>query len=106
MAITEIIKEILWLLQLLNELSYKVVTPILVHVDNQSAIKIAENDVDHDRTKHIDTRYYFVRECIQEKIIKIEWISTQDQLGDIFTKALGATAFVKFRDLLMVNKQL
>jgi hypothetical protein len=72
-----------------------------VYCDNQSAISISENDVKHDRSKHIDIKYHFVHDEIVSKNIEMKYIKTDDQLADIFTKGLGATVFGRLRDRLM-----
>ena len=66
-------------------------------VDNQSAIILSKNTGHHNRTKHIDTRYHFIRECVEDKKIEIAFIRTEDQLGDMFTKALGRLKFQEMR---------
>ena len=58
-------------------------------VDNQSAIALSKNPVYHDRSKHIDTRFHYLRECVGEDRIKVEHVTTHDQLVDILTKPLG-----------------
>ena len=101
MAITEVTKEIMWLRAILTELSIEVRTPITIYVDNQSAIKISENDTAHHRTKHIDIRHHFIRDVINSGVIKLVWISTDKQLADIFTKALPAATYINIRDQLV-----
>ena len=84
----------------------KFTTPTIIYVDNQSAIKISENDAEHDRTKHIDIRHYFIRELINNGEIKLEWISTSEQLADIFTKPLPGSIFTNLRNKIMkINNQ-
>ena len=72
----------------------------VVHCDNQSGIKLSENPVFHDRSKHIDIRYHFLRDCVQRGTIRLEYIQIDEQVADIFTKALCRHGFVKFRDKL------
>jgi hypothetical protein len=103
MAINDVAKEIMWMRMILGELGLKVVTPTIIYVDNQPAIRISENDSEHDRTKHIDIRHYFIRDLIKNGDIKLQWISTNDQLADIFTKSLATPTFVTLRDQLMTK---
>jgi hypothetical protein len=79
-----------------NEIKYEIDTTVLC--DNQSAIKLSENELHHKRTKHIDIRYHFVRQNIKEKNIKVKWIQTENQLADILTKGLGKNIFTKLRN--------
>jgi hypothetical protein len=65
-------------------------------VDNKSAIALAKNPVLHDRSKHIDTKYHFVCDCVDGGRIKLEYVETARQLGDILTKPLGR---VRLREL-------
>ncbi len=58
-------------------------------VDNQSAIALSKNPVFHERSKHIDVRYHYIRECVDEDKIIIDYTTTEEQLADILTKALG-----------------
>jgi transposase InsO family protein len=103
MAICDITKEIMWIKMILEELNFKVITPIIIYVDNQSSIKISENDISHERTKHIDIKHYFVKDAIQQKIIQLKWISTHQQLADIFTKSLPSPTFTSLRDKLITH---
>jgi hypothetical protein len=61
--------------------------------DNESAINIANNPVQHSRTKHIDIRHHFLRDRMSKGDIKIDGVSTDDQLADIFTKPLDESRF-------------
>ncbi|XP_066162151.1 secreted RxLR effector protein 161-like [Oryza sativa Japonica Group] len=62
-------------------------------VDNQSTISLVKNPVHHDRTKHVDIKFHYLRECAEQKLIEVAFVGTADQLGDIFTKSLGRTRF-------------
>ena len=66
-------------------------------IDNKSAQALAKNPVFHDRSKHIDTRYHFIRECIAKKEIELEYVRTNDQIADIFTKPLKYENFQQLR---------
>jgi uncharacterized beta-barrel protein YwiB (DUF1934 family) len=78
--------------------------PTVIHCDNQSCIKLSENPVFHDRSKHIEMRYHFVRDIVQKNILSIQYVSTTEQTADILTKPLSLTKFVYFRDKLGVAK--
>ena len=68
--------------------------------DNISAINISKNPVQHSKTKHIEIRHHFIRDLVEDKKIKLEYIHTEKQLADIFTKALDATRFENLRSSL------
>ena len=68
--------------------------------DNMSAINISKNPVLHSWTKHIDIRHYFIRELVENKIVSLEHVTTENQLADIFTKALDANQFEELRGKL------
>ena len=70
--------------------------------DNESAIKMADNPVEHSRTKHIAIRYHFLRDHQQKGDIEIAYINTKDQLADIFTKPLDEQTFTKLRHELNI----
>ncbi|KAE8731176.1 Detected protein of unknown function [Hibiscus syriacus] len=87
MAVTT--AELTWLNGLANELGLERKCPVKLYCDNKAALQIAANPVYHERTKHIEIDCHFIREKIQEGFIKTEFVSSSEQLADIFTKALG-----------------
>lgn len=82
-----------WLKQLLGELGVSHAKGMRLYCDSQSALHIAQNPVFHERTKHIEVDCHFVRDAITEGLIVPSYVSTQVQLADIFTKALGKQQF-------------
>lgn len=91
-AASEGAKELVWLNRLLSEIGTSGETPILF-VDNASAIKLVKNPEFHKRSKHIAVRYYFVRELYQSGDINVEFVASENQLGDMFTKPLNPNKF-------------
>jgi hypothetical protein len=81
--------------------SYKL-TKVPLLCDNESAIRMADNPVEHSRTKHIVIRYHFLRDHQQKRDIEIAYINTKEQLADIFTKPLDEQAFNKLRHELNI----
>ena len=76
--------------------------PILC--DNTSAINLTKNPVHHSRTKHIEIRHHFIRDHVQKGDVCIDYVKTDDQLADIFTKPLDKTRFCFLRSNLgMMN---
>ena len=93
----------LWMKCLISELKYEEQMTVKLMVDNQSAITLSKNPVHHNGTKHIDTRYHFIRQCVEDKNIEINFIRTKNQLADIFTKALGRLKFLEMRSRMGVR---
>ena len=80
----------MWLIQLLGDITGKEVQQPILKMDNQSAIALSKNPVLHDHSKHIDTKFHFIRDCVDSGRICVDYASTQEQLADILTKSLGA----------------
>jgi histone deacetylase 1/2 len=95
MALTETVKEVLWLLQHLKELGVKTNCPVSLFADNQAAIALAKNPVHHQRSKHIDIRHYFLRDVIKDKVIVLDYVHTDRNLADIMTKPVSYRIFHK-----------
>ena len=68
--------------------------------DNESAVKLANNLIQHSRTKHIDIRHHFLRDYVAKNDISLEGVRTEDQLADIFTKLLDEATFCQLRNEL------
>jgi hypothetical protein len=93
--------QLLWMRQTLRDYGYKLrKVPFLC--DNESAIRMADNPVEHSHTKHIDIRYHFLRVHQERGDITIAYVSTHNQLADIFTKPLDEKTFSKLRNELNV----
>lgn len=88
MAMTEAVKENLYFRRLFEELGMNELIDTTIYNDNLEALKLAENPILHNRSKHIDLRFHFIREAIHEKLVNIEYLSTNSMLADILTKAL------------------
>jgi hypothetical protein len=89
----------LWMKQMLSE--YNVEQDVLtLYCDNLSAINISKNPIQQNRTKHIDIRHHFIRDLVEENIVTLDHVATENQLADIFTKALDASKFETLRGKL------
>jgi hypothetical protein len=88
----------LWLRKILLGLFRRELEATVIHCDNQSCIKLSENPVFHDRSKHIDIEYHFIQDCVQRGAVRLDYIQTNEQIADIFTKALSRQKFMKFID--------
>jgi len=97
-------KELLWVRRLLQELGYPQSTPTPLFSDNQPAIRLVRNPEQHQKTKHIDVPFHVIREHQAERTIDITYISTHQQLADIFTKALPPVRFFALREALGIHQ--
>jgi hypothetical protein len=93
--------QLLWIRQTLRDYGYKL-SKVPLLCDNESAIHMADNPVEHSHTKHIDIRYHFLRDHQQKRDIEIAYVSTHNQLADIFTKTLDEKTFSKIRNELNI----
>jgi hypothetical protein len=93
--------QLLWMRQTLRDYGYKL-SKVPLLCDNESAIRMANNPVEHSCAKHIDIRYNFLRDHQQKGDIKIAYVNTQNQLADIFTKPLDEKTFSKLRNDLNI----
>ena len=75
---------------------------MVVYCDNSSAIVIFKNPIQHSKTKHIEIRYHFIRDLVERKIVCLEYIPTEYQNADIFTKPLNRSKFETFRQVIGV----
>jgi hypothetical protein len=87
--------------QTLRDYDYKL-TKVPLLCDNESAIRMTDNLVEHNRNKHIAIRYHFLRDHQQKGDIEIAYINTKEQLADIFTKPLDEQTFTKLRHELNI----
>ncbi|RVW75762.1 Retrovirus-related Pol polyprotein from transposon RE1 [Vitis vinifera] len=92
--------EALWLRLLLQDIGYLSRQPIRLFCDNKAAYDIAHNPVQHDRTKHVEVDRFFIKEKLDDKIVELPKIRSEDQLADILTKAVSSQVFSKFLDKL------
>eukprot|EP00253_Pinus_taeda_P004156 PITA_04156 len=102
MAVSLASCEAIWLRKMLFGLFGQPLRPSMIYCDNQSCIKLTENPIFHDKSKHIGIRYHFIRDYVQKGAVKLEYISTNEQVADIFTKALPWDKHVYFRDKMGV----
>jgi len=99
--------EAVWIRKLLSGLFDVELKVANIFCDNQRCIKLSENPVHHDKTKHIENRFHYIRDIVQKGAVKLEYIATEDQVADVFTKPLSKTKFEYFRDKLgLVRKDL
>ncbi|XP_071687714.1 secreted RxLR effector protein 161-like [Rutidosis leptorrhynchoides] len=81
--------EALWIKKLLTEIGFPPKEAIQIYCDNEAPIAISENPVQHDRTKHVEIDRHFIRENLDDEIISLPSIRSEDQLADILTKSVN-----------------
>ena len=81
--------EIAWLRKPFVDFGLHMHGKVIIYCDNLSSIQLARNPVYHARTKHIEVHYHFIQERVLAGEIDLVYVSTEDQVADIFTKALG-----------------
>lgn len=81
-------QEMIWIRHLLSELGFKVEGPSTLYCDNQAAIQVANDPQHHGRMKHLDLRFYWLRDVVEQGLIKPVYKETKLQTADIMTKAL------------------
>ena len=96
-ALANATAELIWIQTLLGELGVIQRSPPILWCDNIGATYLSSNPVFHARTKHIEIDFHFIRERVAQKLLEIRFISSKDQLADIFTKPLPLPLFTLCR---------
>nr|GFA14749.1 ribonuclease H-like domain, reverse transcriptase, RNA-dependent DNA polymerase [Tanacetum cinerariifolium] len=99
-AATAAATQALWLKRPLSKLTHSQEEKVTIQVDNKSAISLMKNPVFHGRSKHIDTKYHFIRECVEREDIQVELANREYHKADIITKALPKIKFLTMRQLI------
>ena len=94
------VQESIYLERLLRGFEEKSFQPVTIYVDNQGTITLSKNPVQHNRSKHIDIKYHFVKENIRKKKVDLVYVSSENNIADIMTKASSKVKLVKFRNAL------
>ena len=105
LSTTEAVKELKFIVQLLQTMSITVELPITVHVDNVGAIWLSNNRNTGDSTKHIDIRTSFVKKYQEDRKIIIKFVKSEDNEADIFTKNTTNIIFQKHQEKLVWDKK-
>jgi hypothetical protein len=97
-------QEIIWLRNLLTELGYKFDSPSTLHIDSQSALAVAKNPEHHGRMKHLDLRFYWLRNEVEKGRINLVHLRTDSMPADILTKALGRVKVGEMVEMIGMTK--
>jgi hypothetical protein len=96
--------QVVWLARLLEEMMGTRADTPRIMMNNMSAIALSKNPVLHGRSKHIKTKYHFIRECVDNGEVVLESVGTADQLADILTKPLARVRFQELCEKIGVVK--
>ncbi|KXJ79381.1 hypothetical protein RP20_CCG001046 [Aedes albopictus] len=91
-------QELLWIDRLLTDFSVDIIKPILIHEDNQSCIKQMESGRATNRSKHVDTKYHFVYQLLEQGMIRMQYCPTDQMIADMLTKPLTSVKLTRFRE--------
>ena len=89
------VQDMLYTKKVVESMGMKVELPMILEMDNKGAVDLANNWSVGGRTRHVEVRNHFMRELKEQGILKIVWISTDDNDADLFTKSLPGPAFAK-----------
>ena len=88
--------ELLWLMHLLDDLKVSIPQRPLLLCDNKSAIFLSSNSVSHERAKHVELDYHFLRELVLAGKLRTQYVPSHLQVADIFTKSVSKSLFELF----------
>lgn len=93
-----------WLRRVLEKIGVEEKTSTEIMCDNSSTIQLSKNPVFHGKSKHIDVRFHFLRDLVNDGVIKLSYCNSQDQIADIMTKPIKLKQFEKLRGMLGVTE--
>ena len=73
-----------------------------IHCDNQSCMKLSENPVFHDKLKHIEIKYHYIKDMVQRGVVKLQYVAMDENIADVLTKPLARVKFEYFKENLGV----
>jgi len=103
-AMSEALKEMQWVKNVMEEMKLKIKLPMIIHCDNRAAIIFTGAETMHKRSKHFDIRYHYIKMVVSERMVEVRWVESVNQLADILTKPLPPQQFNKLRDQLLKEK--
>lgn len=92
-SFSEALKRILWIGIILNNLNIRIPYPIQCFVDNKAVLAILNNPFQSSRLKHMMIKIFFIKQYLTDDLINIQYISTKENISDLFTKALSKGKF-------------
>jgi hypothetical protein len=106
MASADATRQATWLRLLLDDLQIGLSTdtPVSILNDNNGCIALSKNPVHHERSKHIAMRHHFLREKVEDNTVKLDFVSSADNLADMLTKSLPQPAFERLKEQMGISK--
>jgi hypothetical protein len=77
---------------------------MVIHCDKESCVKLSKNPVSHESTKHVEIKYHYIRDIVQWKAVRVEYLSIDEHIVDVLTKPLSKLKFVYFCDKICVKE--
>jgi hypothetical protein len=74
----------------------------VIHCYNQSCVKLSENTVSHDKSKHVQIKFHYIRDMVQRKAVLVQYLATDEKIANVPTKPLAKLKFEYFRDKIGV----
>lgn len=100
-SLSNCVCDVLWLIRLLADLGMSFNKPVVINEDNEGVLKLVKDPRNNgQRTKHIDVKYFFVRDIISKNIINVKYCESRKQLADVFTKSLSKVRFNEFLNMM------
>lgn len=90
-------QEAIWLKRLLRDITGKDIGCVTIYEDNTACISYSKNPIAHYRSKHIDIRYHFLRQCVANQWVELQHIASNSMVADMLTKPLHYPKFNTFR---------
>jgi len=103
-ALSEAVTEINFLICLVNDVFANINKPVKIYEDNSGVVTIAKHENFTKNSKHIEVHYHFIHESVKKGKIEVVKVDSENNIADLFTKALGNVKFIKFREVLNVKK--
>ena len=94
--------KVVWLRKLLSNLFDLQLDATCIHCDNQSCVKLSKNLVFHDKSKHIEIKYHYIRDMVQRGAMNLQYVAIDKQIADVLIKPLARVKFEYFREKLGV----
>ena len=94
--------KVVWLQKMFSGLFDLEMDATCIYCDNQSCIKLSENPVFHDKSKHIKIKYQCIHDMVEKGVVKLQYVATDEQVTDVLTKSLSKVKFEYFNDKLGV----